>query len=212
LTITRNPNGTVNVVTPDRTDTLSGIQYVEDSTGAESYVGPEFAVTDTTTGVATQTDGTAYTGPVAGIQFQYIYTGSDNLNVTAAVANTFIHTGSGEDAIDVSHVGGTNVLDGGTNSNCFVGGTGPNSFDTFFVDDRSPSADIWSTVANFHAGDAVTIFGITPNGFATNWVVWTRRARVCRVDIACNSARRPNCVHNAQRIHDRRSDKRRFDD
>jgi hypothetical protein len=90
------------------------------------------------------------------------------------VANTFIHAGSGqggsgEDAIDVSHVGGTNVLDGENGSNFLVGGTGPSSFDTFFVDDRSPSADIWSTVANFHAGDAATIFGITQNGFDTAW-------------------------------------------
>jgi len=91
------------------------------------------------------------------------------LNVTALVPNTFIHTGSGEDAIDVSRVGGTNVLDGSTNSNFLVGGTGAGSFDTFFVDDRKPGADIWSTVANFHAGDAATVFGVTQNGFQTDW-------------------------------------------
>jgi ELWxxDGT repeat protein len=129
-----------------------------------------FAVDDLTTGVQSLSDGTPYIGPVSGLLDQYIYTGSDNLNVAAGVANTFIHTGSGEDAIDVSHVGGTNVLDGGSNSNFLVGGTGAGSFDTFFVDDRGPSTDIWSTVANFHGGDAATIFGITPNGFNTAWV------------------------------------------
>jgi hypothetical protein len=129
-----------------------------------------FAIDDLTTGVQSLLQGTPYTGPVAGLVDQYIYTGSDNLNVTALVANTFIHTGAGEDAIDVSNVGGTNVLDGGTNSNFLVGGTGPASFDIFFVDDRGPSADIWSTVANFHAGDAATVFGITQNSFTTAWV------------------------------------------
>jgi Ca2+-binding RTX toxin-like protein len=59
------------------------------------------------------------------------------------------------------------VLDGSTGSNFLVGGSGD---DTFFVDDRSPSADIWSTVANFHSGDAATVFGITPSGFDTSWV------------------------------------------
>jgi hypothetical protein len=129
-----------------------------------------FAIDDVTTGVQSLSQGTPYSGPVAALVDQYIYTGADNMNVTALVPNTFIHTGGGEDAIDVSHVGGINVLDGGTNSNFLVGGTGSSSSDTFFVDDRGPSADIWSTVANFHAGDAATIFGITQNGFNTAWV------------------------------------------
>ena len=126
-----------------------------------------FSVLDTTTNAAFQSDGTPYSGPVAGLQSEFIYTGSDNLDVTANVPNVFIHTGSGEDAINVSQANGNNVLDGSTNSNFFVGGTGD---DTFFVDDRGLSADIWSTFANFHAGDAATIFGITQNGFATSWV------------------------------------------
>jgi hypothetical protein len=126
-----------------------------------------FSVLDTTTNIPLQTNGTPYSGPVAGLQWEYIYTGSDNLNVTANVPNVFIHTGSGEDAINVSSAGGNNVLDGSTGSNFLVGGSGD---DTFFVDDRSPSADIWSTVSNFHAGDAATIFGITQSGFDTSWV------------------------------------------
>ena len=114
-----------------------------------------------------QTNGTPYSGPVAGLEWEYEYTGSDNLNVTANAPDVFIHTGSGEDAIDVSNAAGNNVLDGSTGSNFLVGGSGD---DTFFVDDRSPSADIWSTVANFHAGDAATIFGVTQSGFDTSWV------------------------------------------
>jgi len=126
-----------------------------------------FSVLDTTTNTPLQTNGTPYSGPVAGLQEEFTDGASDNLNVTANVPNVFIHTGSGEDAIDVSHGGGNNVLDGSTGSNFLVGGSGD---DTFFVDDRSPSADIWSTVANFHAGDAATIFGVTQSGFDTSWV------------------------------------------
>jgi uncharacterized repeat protein (TIGR03803 family) len=129
-----------------------------------------FSVLDTTTNTPSQTNGTPYSGPVAGLQQQLIDTATDNLNVTANVANVFIHTGSGFDAIDVSQVGGTNVLDGGTNSNFLVGGMGAGSNDTFFVDDRNPSSDIWSTVANFHAGDSATVFGITKTGFNTSFV------------------------------------------
>jgi serralysin len=87
------------------------------------------------------------------------------LNVTATTPGWFIHTGSGEDAIAAS--GGINVLDGGTGSNFLTGGSGT---DTFFVDDRGPPADIWSTVNNFHTGDAATVWGVTPNDFKLSWV------------------------------------------
>ena len=127
-------------------------------------------MTHTGTGSESEDAGAAYTGPVAGLDFEYINITSDNLNITPSVPNSFIHTGSGFDAIDVSGVGGINVLDGGTNSNFLVGGTGPGSQDTFFVDNRDAPANIWSTVVNFHAGDAATVWGVTPGGFDLNWV------------------------------------------
>jgi Ca2+-binding RTX toxin-like protein len=99
------------------------------------------------------------------LQNQYISTGNDSLNVTATTPDWFIHTGSGTDAISTSS--GTNVLDGGTGSNFLVGGTGA---DTFFVDDRAASADIWSTVVGFHQADAATIWGATPQDFNLAWV------------------------------------------
>jgi serralysin len=130
-------------------------------------VAANFVILDTTTQVATTAPGEAYIGPVAGLQQQYINVSSDSLNITAMVANTFIHSGSGMDAIDVSKVGGTNVLDGSTGSNFLVGGSGS---DTYFVDDRGPKADIWSTVANFGTGDAVTIWGVTATDFHLAWL------------------------------------------
>nr|WP_294556824.1 hypothetical protein [uncultured Rhodopila sp.] len=127
----------------------------------------EFSILDTTTGAASAASGTPYSGPVAGLQWEYINISTDNLNVTATAPNAFIHTGSGEDAINVGQVNGNNVLDGGTGSNFLVGGTGQ---DTFFVDDRGPGSDIWSTVANFHSGDAATVWGVTASDFNMSWV------------------------------------------
>jgi hypothetical protein len=125
---------------------------------------PGLAVVDTTSGATIPAVADAYTGPVAGLQQQYINITSDNLNISTSTPNWFIHSGSGVDAIAVSS--GTNVIDGGTNSNFLTGGTGT---DTFFVDDRSPAADIWSTVANFGSGDSATIWGVTAADFNLAW-------------------------------------------
>ena len=68
-----------------------------------------FLVEHTQTGVREASTGQAYIGPVAGLRFQYIDITPKNLNVTAGVANTFIHTGDGFDAINVSAVGGAST-------------------------------------------------------------------------------------------------------
>lgn len=159
-------------------DTLFNIQSVNFSNGSYNTstgtftptnatptpVGSGFTATDTTTGQSASGAAQAYTGPVSGLQTQYIAITPDSLNVGVTTDNWFIHTGSGNDAVAVH--GGTNVLDGGTGSNFLTGGSGS---DTFFVDDRGPSADIWSTVNNFHAGDAATIWGVSPGGFTLSW-------------------------------------------
>jgi Ca2+-binding RTX toxin-like protein len=123
-----------------------------------------FAAADTTNGQPAPGTPQSYTGPVIGLQHGYITVTSDSLNVGVSTDNWFIHTGSGTDAI-AAH-GGTNVLDGGTGSNFLTGGNG---VDTFFVDDRVAVADIWSTVVGFHAGDAATIWGVTPQDFNLAW-------------------------------------------
>ena len=126
-----------------------------------------FQVYDSTAGTSSAQAGTVYTGPVGGLQHELLLITPDNLAITAAVPNSFIHTGSGTDAIDVSAVSGNNVLDGGTGSNFLVGGKG---LDTFFVDARGASSATWSTVSGFHSGDAATLWGITPKDFALSWV------------------------------------------
>jgi V8-like Glu-specific endopeptidase len=118
------------------------------------------AVEDTTNNTAQPPYATSYDGPVAGLHNEYVNITADNLNITATTPGWFLHSGSGNDGLAVTS--GDNVLDGGTGSNFLTGGSGA---DTFFVDDRGASTDIWSTVVNFHAGDSATIWGVDPTDF-----------------------------------------------
>jgi V8-like Glu-specific endopeptidase len=133
------------------------------STGGDTAA--PIAVEDTTTNMAVAATNVPYSGPVAGLQNEYINVTPDNLNIAVSTPDWFVHSGGGDDAIAVSS--GTNVLDGGTGSNFLTGGSGT---DTFFVDDRDPGAAIWSSVVNFHAGDAATIWGVTQSADSFSWV------------------------------------------
>ena len=135
------------------------------STNAEISDNAIVAAFDTTSNQPVGVVGEAYNGPVSDLQLEYINLTSDNINIATSIPNWFLHSGAGDDAIAVSS--GTNVLDGGTGSNFLTGGSGT---DSFFIDDRGGSADTWSTVANFHAGDSVTIWGVTPQDFSVTWV------------------------------------------
>jgi hypothetical protein len=125
----------------------------------------DLAVFDTTNNQPVAATSQAYTGPAHDLEHEYISITHDSLDITCVTPNWFIHSDSGDDAITVSS--GSNVLDGGTGSNFLTGGSGT---DTFFVDDRVATADIWSTVVGFHAGDAATIWGVTPQDFGLAWV------------------------------------------
>jgi phospholipase/lecithinase/hemolysin len=145
--------------------TETGHQAIAESAETELSGTVPLIVTDTTTGQTSAPIGQPYTGPVSGLQEQYVNITSDSLNIAATTPNWFIASGSGNDAIAVSS--GTNVVDGGTGSNFLTGGAGD---DTFFTDDRGLGSVLWDTVNNFHAGDAATIWGVTPSDFALSWV------------------------------------------
>ena len=118
-----------------------------------------FSVTNTITGVTTQEAGQPYTGPVTYLTTEYVAITQDSLNITSAVPNAFIVTGAGNDAVDTSKAGGSNVIFAGGGSNFITGGSGSN---TLFLDVRG-SADVWDTITDFHAGDAITLYGMTPS-------------------------------------------------
>jgi phospholipase/lecithinase/hemolysin len=140
--------------------TETGHQAIADMAEQQLSGTPVLVAEDTTMGQPAAAQGQPYTGPVGGLQQQYINITPDSLNITASTPNWFIHSGGGEDAIAVS--GGTNVLDGGTGSNFLTGGSGT---DTFFVDERGATAVTWSSVINFHAADAVTLWGVAQSDF-----------------------------------------------
>jgi probable HAF family extracellular repeat protein len=126
---------------------------------------PLAKVTDVTAGTNWQQALTPYNGPVPGLNDEFIDVTSHNLNITTKQSNVFLHSGSGDDALQVTS--GQNVLDGGTGSNFLVGGSGT---DTFFVDARGATSDIWSTMVNFHGGDNATVWGVSPKDFSLSWL------------------------------------------
>lgn len=127
-----------------------------------------FAMTDVTANISSVTIGEDYNGPVSYLQKQLIYTGTDKIAIASSVPNAFLHGSVGDDALNASS--GSNVLDGGPGSNFLVGAAGTDGgVDTFFVDGRGTSVT-WSTVVNFHHGDAVTFWGFS-DGMST--MPWT---------------------------------------
>ncbi len=119
--------------------------------------------TDTTSGLVTQQAMTAYTGPVSTLNDEFINITPHNVNMSTTQQNVFLHSGAGDDALQV--FAGQNVLDGGSGSNFLVGGTGA---DTFFVDGRNANPT-WSTIVNFHAGDGATLWGWQPGVSKLSW-------------------------------------------
>ena len=137
------------------------------STGPQASPPAAFAVTDTTSMQSESSAGDAYSGPVALLQRQFIWSSPDGVAVAANTPDVFLHGGAGDDALTVT--GGTNVLDGGAGSNFLVGGDGGDgAADTFFIDGRG-GAVTWSTVVNFHHGDNLTIWGFVPGVSTTLW-------------------------------------------
>ena len=128
--------------------------------GLAAASAPAFLYTDTTNNTSNTSAGQAYVGPVTGLQRQFLWSGNDDVAILAKAANVFLQGGGGADALAVT--GGSNVLDGGQGSSFLVGGTGSDGGnDTFFVDGHGGGAT-WSTISNFHHGDAVTVWGFTP--------------------------------------------------
>lgn len=150
-------SGSTTLDAPGNLDIATTLQAGAEVTVAYHYVAPVLHYTDTATGQSGTAASDIYSGPVAGLQRQYIWSSPDGVAISSAAPDVFLHGGGGADALAVS--GGSNVLDGGGGSNFLVGATGWDSgHDTFFLDARDPAVT-WSTLVNFHQGDMATIFG-----------------------------------------------------
>jgi Lipase (class 3) len=117
-------------------------------------------------GASVQELAPAYAGPVAGLQWQFLGTA-----VAEAVRGTgggdFINLLGGDDAANGG--AGDDVLDGGTGSNFLTGGDGR---EVFFLDGRAAAAGgvTWSTIADFAAGEQLSLFGWRPGVSRGLWV------------------------------------------
>lgn len=157
------------VMYPTAQSTNPGLSFADIAGMQALYgapAGADIGITDTTAGVSLSLPASAYAGPVAGLQQQYAYSGSDSVDIGGGVPGLFLKGGGGNDALAASS--GRNVLDGGLGSNFLVGGTGAGSADTFFVDGRG-TGDVWSTIVNFHAGDTATLWGFDPGVTKLAW-------------------------------------------
>lgn len=111
--------------------------------------------------------GSDYSGPVGYLTAQLVSTSDENSVFGSSVPNVFLHSGKGDDALNVSS--GSNVLDGGAGSNFLTGATGSDGgFDTFFIDGRN-SAPTWDTIVNFHPHDVIDVFGFSPTMGSFAW-------------------------------------------
>ena len=133
---------------------LSGANDILVTTTAQPAAAVAFA--DQTTGASGSHAMDAATGGPDYLQWQYLDAGSDTVAMAAGLPNVFLKGGAGTKALAASS--GRNVLDGGTGSAILTGGTGS---DTFFLDVRG-TAQVWDTLVNFGAGDALTVWGWSP--------------------------------------------------
>ncbi|HYZ20974.1 MAG TPA: SGNH/GDSL hydrolase family protein [Rhodopila sp.] len=165
--------------------TEAGHQALSDL-GLQGLTGsPPLIVVNTTTGQSLDAHGQVYTGPVLGPLEQYVNITQDNLYIAVSSPNWFINAGSGTNALAVSS--GTNVL--ATVGSAFLtGGTGT---DTFYVDARSAGAASWSTIANFHAGDSLTLWGVTPGDFTLSYLNGQGATGYTGLTVVADSTARP---------------------
>ena len=133
-------------------DRLVGIQHVAFSDQIVNLAAtlipdpaPDFALQDVSANISSTTIGETYSGPVSYLQQQFTWSSTDSVNIRALTNNTFLKSGSGEDALQA--LGGSNVLGGSTGSNFLVGASGADGgTDTFFTDgcqsalDRDPGS------------------------------------------------------------------------
>ncbi|HYZ21924.1 MAG TPA: hypothetical protein VE690_07165 [Rhodopila sp.] len=86
---------------------------------------------------------------------------------TSSTSVSSIQTGSGNNYINASQSSGSNVINAGAGSNFIIGGSGSN---TVYLDARHPTTNVWDTVAGLHAGDSVTVWGVSLQDFRLAWL------------------------------------------
>jgi hypothetical protein len=117
----------------------------------------------TVNGSAQSVPATAYVGPVAGLQWQFLGSSAGEA-VAASDGADFLNLLGGDDAADGR--GGNDVLDGGLGSNFLTGGSG---LDVFFLDGRGGSVT-WATITDWEIGEQLSLWGFRPGVSTLTWV------------------------------------------
>lgn len=107
--------------------------------------------------------GRAYVGPVMGLERELF--GSDANEVFSGTSgNDFMNLFGGDDTANGG--AGDDVIDGGLGSNLLSGGAGK---DTFFLDGRGGGMT-WTTIADWEAGEQLSVWGWRPGTSRVTWV------------------------------------------
>lgn|GEM_PF-1993731 len=146
----------------DGTDLLYGIETVVTADGVLALDAGAAGLFKVSNGAAYLAFGSSYAGPVAGLERSYI--GNDGSEaVGGTLRNDFINALGGDDAIDAG--AGEDVVDGGSGSNFLTGGAG---HDVFFLDGRALQP-VWSTIADWEAGEQLSLWGWRPGVSQARW-------------------------------------------
>jgi hypothetical protein len=100
------------------------------------------------------------------IQANYIYSGGDNITVTATPGENWrFGGGTGSDRLIAT--GGNNEFVSSSGSSWMDGGDGK---DTFYIPDANKTGKTaWDTITNFHNGDVLNLSGLAGSGWTYSW-------------------------------------------
>ena len=105
---------------PGNLDLTAALQAGASVTVSYTYLPGNIDYTEPQPATSGRATGGDYSGPVAGLTYQYIWSSPDAVSLTATMPNVFLKGGDGNDTLTVQS--GNNVLDGGAGSNCWSAG------------------------------------------------------------------------------------------
>ncbi len=126
-------------------------------------ISTQTVLTSTATGTSTLSQVELYQGAISNVNTQFLYDGDTPLAIVAQQAGMLISSQAQATAVQLQ--GGVNVLDMKQGSSFLVSGTGA---DTFLLH-ADQAATTWNTIANFHTGDSIIIYGFTAGTSARWW-------------------------------------------
>ena len=126
-------------------------------------ISTQTVLTSTATGSSTFSETELYQGAISNLNTQFLYDGDTPLAVVAQQSGMLITSQAQATAIQL--LGGANVLDLQQGSSFLVSGSGT---DTLLLH-ADQAQTTWNTIANFHTGDSVIIYGFTAGTSTQRW-------------------------------------------